>query len=111
MLSGTQELVIATDLSLVGLRDANRLKRYFAETVPEVKLTVAANMVRSGRAGQLAVKDFARGLEGDLVHRIPLDEKAAGRSANSGQPMARGAKRGKATAAIRRLAAELAAAS
>ena len=111
VLSGTQELVIATDLSLVGLRDANRLKRYFAETVPEVKLTVAANMVRSGRAGQLAVKDFARGLEGDLVHRIPLDEKAAGRSANSGQPMARGAKRGKATAAIRRLAAELAAAS
>ena len=107
ILSGARDVVIATDLSLVGLRDANRLKRLVGETAPEVNVRLVANMVRSGRAGQLAVRDFVRGLEGGLAHCIPLDEKAAGRSATTGQPMVRGAKRGKASAAIRRLARDL----
>lgn len=107
ILSGAQDVVVATDLSLVGLRDANRLKRLICNTAPEVNVRLVANMVRSGRAGQLAVRDFVRGLEGGLAHRIPLDEKAVGRSATSGQPMVRGAKRGKASTAIRRLARDL----
>ncbi|MDP6589345.1 MAG: AAA family ATPase [Alphaproteobacteria bacterium] len=107
VLSGVRDVVIATDLSLIGLRDANRLKRLIGEAAAEVEIKLAANMVRSGRAGQLAVSEFIRGFEGGLAHRIPLDERAAGRSANSGEPMARGAKRGKATVAIRRLAEEL----
>jgi pilus assembly protein CpaE len=107
VLCGAQEIVIATDLSLIGLRDANRLRRHVAALAPDLNTTVAANMVRAGRPGQIALKEFARGLEGSLAHTIPLDEKAAGQSANCGQPMARGAKRGKATAAIRRLATDM----
>jgi len=107
ILSGAWDVVVATDLSLIGLRDANRLKSLIAETVPETEVKLVANMVRNGRPGQLAISEFERSLGCRLAARIPLDEKSAGRSANTGQPMARGAKRCKASAAIRRLTRDL----
>jgi pilus assembly protein CpaE len=107
-LAGVSEVVIATDLSLVGLRDANRLKALIAEAAPEIDIKLVANMVRNSRPGQLSAAEFERSLGCGLAARVPLDEKAAGRSAHSGQPMARDAKRCKASAAIRHLAQDLA---
>lgn len=106
LLSMASELVVVCDLSLASLRDVNRLRRFFKTAGCDGKVTIVANLVGSGRKGQLGKPEFEKGLEGQVDHIVPHDEKTAAKAANLGMPLAT-AGRSPATAALNGLATAL----
>jgi len=88
LLAAAGEIVVICDLSLASLRDANRLRRFFRTAGADGKVTIVANLVGSGRKGQLTKAEFEKGLEGKIDYLVPNDEKNAARTANIGSPLA-----------------------
>lgn len=105
VLSSAHDIILVSDLSLVGLRDAVRLKRLIAGVAPGAKVTIVAS--RAGRADQLSLADFERGLETKIEHTVFFEEKIAGKSANVGQPIVKIARRSRPATAIHRLCVAL----
>lgn len=108
ILNAFTDVTVVSDLSLVALRDANRLIRLAKASAPDARLRVVANRVGPGKKGQIAARDFERALEVPLKHSIPLDDKAATRSANVGKPLADVAGKSRLMQAVRRLAVDVA---
>ena len=88
LLSIANDLVVVCDMSLASLRDLNRLRRFFKTAGCDGKVSVVANLVGSGRKGQLSKSDFEKGLEGTIDHLLPFDGEAAAQAANIGVPLA-----------------------
>lgn len=87
LLTMASELVVVCDLSLASLRDTNRLRRFFKTAGCAGKVSIVANLVGSGRKGQLTKAEFEKGLDGQIDHLVPLDEKGAAKAANLGIPL------------------------
>ncbi len=106
-LAAINAFAIVSDLSLVGLRDTNRLMQLIKGNAPGAELSIAANQVELGRKGQVGKTDFERGLGQPVTHLVPLDARAAGKGANLGSPITMVERRSKVVAALKPLATAL----
>ena len=84
---GATDIVMVADMSLPSLRDVNRLRRFFKASDFEGRVLLTANLANSGRKGQLTKAEFEKGLEGQIDHVIPFDEKSAAKASNIGTPL------------------------
>ena len=100
------DILLVTELSLPGLRDAMRILSSIQDAATGVPVTVIAN--RSG-GGQQAMpsKDFQKALGHKIDFMIPLEEKAFQQAANNGRPLVQSDPRGKASKVVQAIAAKL----
>ena len=100
------DVLLVTELTLPGLRDAMRILSSIEEAASGTPVTVIAN--RAGGAQQaMPPKDFQKALGHKIDFLIPQDEKAFKQGANNGKPLVQTDARGKASKAIRAIAAKL----
>lgn len=104
VLANATEVVIVTDLSLAGLRDAIRLQGQAQMLAPLARLIFVANHV-VGRDGGVPKPEFERALGHKLDFVVPADPKAAANAANSGKPIAAVAPSSKAIAPLKAIVA------
>jgi len=101
LMDGDCSVFLVTNSSLAGMRDSLRLNRAFKEFAPTAKVKVVVNKVGMAKQGEMAAKDFARGIEADIDFTIPYDLKPAADADAAGKAMAEIAKNGKAVSVIR----------
>lgn len=99
---------VVTDLSLSGMRDTLRLRRFLKDKAPRAAVLPVIGRLGAVKAGALGVSEFEKGIEAKLAAQIPQDDKAAGEAAAQGKPLVAVAAAGKAGAALIRLAGALA---
>lgn len=97
--------VIVTDLSLPGMRDAQRLLGLMGH-VRSGETLVVANRV-GGVAGEVPQAEFERGIGRKLDAVLPHDAKAAAAAAEQGKPLLATAGQGALATELRRLAARV----
>lgn len=86
VLANASEILLITDLSLAGLRDAIRLQGQIQMLAPGSKVLYVANHL-GGHAGGVPRAEFERALGHKLDFVIPDDPKAAAAAANGGKPI------------------------
>jgi pilus assembly protein CpaE len=86
-LEDADEIVVVSDLTLVGVRDTARLLAMAGDASPEAGVRIAVNRA-GGRDGQITRREFERGIERPIDFAIPADAKLAANAANAGRPLA-----------------------
>ncbi|MDT0575694.1 P-loop NTPase [Croceicoccus sp. F390] len=104
MLSQIDVVVITTELTLAGARDAIRILALLASQGNHLKTFVAANKVPAS-GGEVSRKDFEAAIERPLDFVIPLDLQTAAKAAKSGAVFAKAQPSGKSAQPLRELAA------
>ncbi len=103
LLTGVNVVVVATELTLAGARDAIRLLSWLKTNASHAMPLVVASKVQAG-VGEISKADFEASIERKIDFTIPFDAKAASNAAKLGQTFV-GANRGsKAGTALRDLA-------
>lgn len=103
LLADVNVVVVATELTLAGARDAIRLLSWLKSNAPHAQTLVVANKVHAG-VGEISRSDFESSIERKISFQVPYDIKAAANAAKLGQTLV-GANRGsKAAAALRDVA-------
>ena len=69
----TQIMLLVTDSSLAGLRDAGRLMRYFGEDGLEKRLILVMNKHEKDNKNNLTPQEFEGTLKHKINHYIPYD--------------------------------------
>lgn len=105
VLSTATNLVLVTDLSLAGMRDAMRVNQLLQATNASCAVTVIANRVGEHRAGEIPRAEFERGVGRPIDVLLPFDARHVLPAVNSGRPVASGG--GPVAAQLRQLADEL----
>ena len=100
-------IVIVTDFSLIGVRDATRIKAFAKANAAEAKVMVIANRVGAAKKAELSQSEVEKAIGDPLTVTIPDDGPAVARALNSGKPLAIAASGSKATAALKVLARQL----
>ncbi len=100
--SGT--VVVVTDFSLAGLRDAGRLVALAKEAAPAAKCLVVGNRVGANKKSELPHSEVQKALKMPLAAVIPEDRIAVMQALNAGKPLPKAAPSSKAVAALRALA-------
>lgn len=85
--ANANEVVLVCDLSLASLRDVNRMLRFLKASDFEGRVSLVANLVGSGKKGQLTQAEFEKGLETKIGFFVPFDDKSAAKASNYGQPL------------------------
>ncbi len=100
------DILLITELTLPGLRDAMRILSTVDEASAGKPVTVIAN--RAGSLQQaMSPKDFQKALGHKVEFLIPQDEKAFKQAANNGKPIVQIDPRGKASKTIQSIVAKL----
>ena len=100
------DILLITELTLPGLRDAMRIISNIEEVAAGKPVTVIAN--RAGSPQQaMSPKDFQKALGHKVEFQIPQDEKAFKQAANSGKPLIQVDSRGKPAKVIQSIVAKL----
>ena len=86
MLKEASEIVLVTDLSLGGLRDAIRMRQFCRNTAPDVMVTLTAMSPVSG-APAVERSEFERAYEGSIDWLLPPEPKLAAEAAAKGKPV------------------------
>lgn len=86
LLKRADEIVLVTDLSLGGLRDAIRLRTLIRQVSEDMPITLIAMAPASGQPA-VERKEFERAYEGSIDWVAPFDPKAAAAAAGSGKPI------------------------
>jgi len=94
-------VLLVSDFSLPGMRDSMRLIRAIKEFAPKAKVRLVVNKAGMVKQGEMAAKDFERGVEATVDFTIPFDVKPAAEADATGKAMAEIAKKGKAVGVIR----------
>jgi len=100
-------ILIVTDFSLVGLRDASRLKAFAKANAPTAKIMIVANRVGAAKKGELPKAEVEKAIGTSLGTVIPEDSSGVARALNGGKPLAVAAPSSKATASLKGLAQAL----
>lgn len=87
VLANASDIIVTTDLSLAGLRDAIRLQGQIQMLAPQARIVFVANHL-GGREGGVPRQEFERALGHKLDYVVPDDPKAAATAANGGKPIA-----------------------
>ncbi len=96
-------VVIVTEMTLAGARDAIRLLSWLKSNAPHAKLMVVANKVHVGNS-EISKGDFEASIERKLSFQIPFDIKAASHAAKLGQTFIEANRGSKAGAVLREIA-------
>jgi pilus assembly protein CpaE len=100
------DILLITELTLPGLRDAMRIISNIEEAVAGKAVTVIAN--RTGAPQQaMSPKDFQKALGHKVEFLIPQDDKAFKQAANNGKPLTQFDARGKPAKAMHDIASKL----
>jgi pilus assembly protein CpaE len=86
VLSSASDVLVTTDLTLAGLRDAIRAQGQIQMLAPQARVTFIANHL-GGREGGVSRAEFERALGRKLDYLVPDDLKAAAAAANGGKPI------------------------
>lgn len=103
LLSDVNVMVLATELTLAGARDAIRLLSWLKTNAAHVRPIVVANKVQPG-ASEISKSDFEASIERKINFLVPYDIKAAANAAKLGQTFAEANRNTKAGQAIREIA-------
>jgi pilus assembly protein CpaE len=100
------DILLVTELTLPGLRDAMRILSTIEEVAAGQPVTVIAN--RTGSLQQaMSPKDFQKALGHKVAFLIPQDEKAYKQAANNGKPVVQIDARSKASKTMQSIVAML----
>lgn len=100
------DIILITELTLPGLRDAMRILSNIEETASGKSVIVVAN--RAGSMQQaMSPKDFQKALTHKVEFLIPQDEKAFKQAANNGKPLVQVDSRGKPAKTMQNIVAKL----
>jgi len=106
VLAAATEIVIVTDLTLAGLRDAIRLYTMVQQVAPSARVVFVANR-DGGREGTVSKAEFEKALGKPIQFVLPEDAKANQAAANAGKPVVAAAASSKMTSALKTLAKSL----
>jgi pilus assembly protein CpaE len=101
-------VVIATDLSLAGMRDTARLIGQIKALKPGAAPLVVAGRTGLNARAEVKRADFEKAIDVRIAHLVPYDAKAAAAMAGAGKPLTAVARSSKAAIEIGRLAEALA---
>ena len=103
LLADVNVVVVATELTLAGARDAIRLLSWLKANAGHAQPLVVANKVHAG-VGEISRADFEASIERKLNFIVPFDIKAAANAAKLGQTFVAANKSSKAAGVLRELA-------
>ena len=103
LLADVNVVVVASELTLSGARDAIRLLSWLKTNAPHAQALVVASKVHVG-TGEISKGDFEASIERKIDFTIPFDAKAASNAAKLGQTFVAANRSSKAGAALRDLA-------
>ena len=96
-----KHILLVSDLSLAGMRDAVRLRAYCRAAAPKADIKLILNRVVRNKGGGLTVGQFEKGMECPVDFQISEDEKSAAVAASTGKSLPEVAKRAKITTSLR----------
>ena len=102
LLADVNVVVVVTELTLAGARDAIRLLSWLKTNAKHADTIVVANKVHSG-VGEISKSDFEASIERKLDYVVPYDIKAAANAAKLGQTFVAANRSTKAGGALRDL--------
>jgi pilus assembly protein CpaE len=107
VIEASTDVLLITDLSLPGVRDAVRLQQLVHETSPNARLLIATSGAIDGRRSAVKVGDVERTLKCKVDCQIPGDSGAALAAVNFGKPLSEAAPSSGIVKALRPLVAGL----
>jgi len=105
-LGAATDIVLITDFTLAGLRDAIRINTQIQQSAPNARRTIVANRCTQ-KDSALARSEFERALGCKVDVILPEDPKAAQQAASAGKPLSAAVPSSKTAAALRQLAARI----
>lgn len=87
IIDASTDILLVTDLSLPGVRDALRLQQLVHEVAPAAELHVATSTAAGGRRSAVKVADVERTLKRKIDCQLPNDTAAALAAVNGGKPL------------------------
>jgi pilus assembly protein CpaE len=106
VLAAATDIILVTDLTLAGLRDAIRINAQIQQLASNARLTLVANRCVH-RDSALARSEFERALGHKVDLVLPEDAKAAQQAASAGKPLSAAVPSSKTAAALRQLASRV----
>lgn len=106
-LEASSDILLITDLSLPGVRDAMRMQQMVREVAPGAKLHIATSGAVDARRSAVKVADVERTLKHKVDCQIPADAAAALSAINFGKPLSEAAPNSGIVKALRPLVGSL----
>jgi pilus assembly protein CpaE len=100
VLAASTDIVVVTDMTLAGLRDAIRFNAMIGQVASGARIIFVANR-DGGREATVSKAEFEKALGKPISVMIPEDPKANQAAANAGKPVAAAAAGSKMTAAFK----------
>jgi pilus assembly protein CpaE len=107
VIEASTDVLLITDLSLPGVRDAMRLQQLVHEAAPNAQLHIATSGAIDARRSAVKVTDVERTLKRKVNCQIPADPGAALAAINFGKPISEAAPNSGIVKALRPLVASL----
>lgn len=107
IVNAANAVVIATDLTLAGMRDALRLVDFVKAQKADADVRLVVNRVGQSKKAEMSAADFERSVEARLALSLPFDPAPAAKSARLGRPLAVVAPKCRFVAGLRGLVREL----
>ncbi|MEO8558756.1 MAG: hypothetical protein ABI439_06810, partial [Rhodospirillales bacterium] len=103
ILAKADEVVLVTDLSLAGARDAIRLLAFARHCSASSRIRILGGGARQPQNDMLDINEFRRSVGAPVTASIPFDPRAAMDAGRSGRPLPKAASRSPASKAYRAL--------
>lgn len=107
VIEASTDILLVTDLSLPGVRDAMRLQQMVHDVAPTAKLYLATGGAIDPRRSAVKVADVERTLKRKVDCQVPADVPAALAAINFGKPLCEAAPGSSIVKALRQLVASL----
>jgi pilus assembly protein CpaE len=107
VIEASTDVLLITDLSLPGVRDAMRLQQLVHDVAPSARLHLATSGVIDSRRSAVKAADVERTLKRKIDCQIPADVPAALAAVNLGKPLSEAAPNSGIVKALRPLVANL----
>jgi pilus assembly protein CpaE len=107
VINHSDKVVLVSDLSLAGMRDAMRMSGFVKSVRPDVPLVVMVNKVGANPKTEVPQSEFSRGIAEPVAFALPYEPAAAGAAAAAGRPIAVSAKGSKLLKALRKSSIDL----
>ncbi|MEM9878294.1 MAG: pilus assembly protein CpaE [Pseudomonadota bacterium] len=106
LLTQDTDIVLVSDLSLIGARDTIRLLQYFKENAPKAKVHLVVNKVTNS-AAEMTKADFEQSIDRKIDIVLPLDHKHAIEASKKGESILQASGTCKLSTGIKKLALRL----
>jgi pilus assembly protein CpaE len=107
VIEASTDVLVVTDLSLPGVRDAMRLQQLVHDAAPGARLHLATSGVIDARRSSVKVSDVERTLKRRVDCQIPSDLSAALAAVNFGKPLSEAAPNSAIVKALRSIVSAL----